>query len=82
MPKRYPEEFRRKVLDLAAAGRPIAQIAADLNISDQTTYGWRKQELVDTGQLPGLNRAELAQLSAANKRIRELETEVAIQKSP
>lgn len=33
MPKRYPEEFRRKVLDLIAAGRPIAQIAADLNIT-------------------------------------------------
>jgi transposase len=30
--------------------------------------------------MPGLNRAELAQLSAANKRIRELETEVAILK--
>ena len=28
------EEFRRKVLDLVAAGRPIAQIAADLGISD------------------------------------------------
>ena len=53
MPKRYPEEFRRKVLDLVAAGRPVAQIAADLGISDQTIYGWRKQELIDTGQLPG-----------------------------
>ncbi len=30
MPKRYPEEFRRKVLDLVAAGRPVAQIADDL----------------------------------------------------
>ena len=80
MPKRFPEEFRRKVLDLVAAGRPIAQIAADLNIGDQTIYAWRKQELIDTGQLPGLNRAELAQLSAANRRIRELETEVAILK--
>lgn len=82
MPKRYPEEFRRKVLDLVAAGRPIAQIAADLGISDQTQtiYGWRRQELIDTGQLPGLNRAELAELDAANKRIRELENEVAILK--
>jgi hypothetical protein len=26
MPKRYPEEFRRKVLDLVAAGRPVAPI--------------------------------------------------------
>ena len=47
MPKRYPEEFRRKVLDLVAAGRPVAQIAADLGISDQTIYAWRNQELID-----------------------------------
>ena len=73
MPKRCPEEFRRKVLDLVAAGRPVAQIAADLGISDQIIYGWRKQEMIDTGQLPGLNRAEQADLTAANKRIRELE---------
>lgn len=39
MPKRYPEEFRRKVLDLVAAGRPIAEIAHDLQVSDQTIYG-------------------------------------------
>ena len=80
MPKRYPEEFRRKVLDLAAAGRPVAQIADDLGISDQTIYTWRKQELIDTGKVPGLNRAEQAELAAANKRIRELENEVAILK--
>jgi transposase len=80
VPKRYPEEFRRKVLDLVAAGRPVAQIAADLAVSDQTIYDWRRQELIDTGQLPGLNRAEQAELGTANKRIRELETEVAILK--
>jgi transposase len=34
--------------------------------------------LIDTGQLPGLKRSEQAEVSAANKRIRELETEVAI----
>ncbi|WP_242453807.1 transposase [Mycolicibacterium sp. P9-64] len=45
MPKRYPEEFRRKVLDLVAAGRPVAQIAADLSISDQTIYGLRHKEM-------------------------------------
>ncbi|WP_143541306.1 transposase [Rhodococcus sp. D-1] len=50
MPKRYPEEFRRKVLDLVAAGRPIAEIAHDLQVSDQTIYGWRKQDLIDTGR--------------------------------
>jgi transposase len=68
VPKRYPEEFRRKVLDLVAAGRPVAQIAAALGISDQTIYGWRQQELIDTGQLPGLNRAEQATLSSTTWR--------------
>lgn len=63
---------------LVTAGRPIAQLAADLGASDQTIYGWRKQHLIATGQLPGLNRAEQVELTAANKRIRELETEVAI----
>jgi hypothetical protein len=29
MPGHCPEEFRRKVLDLVAADRPVAQIAAD-----------------------------------------------------
>ena len=38
------------------------------------------QTTIDTGQLPGLNRAEQDELGAANKRIRELETEVAILK--
>ena len=80
MPKRYPEELRRKVLDLVAAGRPVAQVAADLGISDQTIYVWRKQELIDTGQLPGLSRAEQTELTAAKKRIRDLENEVAILK--
>lgn len=60
MPKRYPEEFRRKVLDLVATRRPVAQIADDLGISDQTIYVWRNQELLDTGQL----RGEQSELSA------------------
>ncbi len=37
MPRRYPPEFR-KVLDLVAAGRPVAQVLADLQISDQVIY--------------------------------------------
>ncbi|MDR7168291.1 transposase-like protein [Nocardia kruczakiae] len=66
--------------DWVAAGPPVAQVAADLGISDQTIYVWRTQELIDTGQLPGTNRAEQAELSAARRRIREPEQEVAILK--
>lgn len=76
--ERYPSEFRRKVLDLVAAGRRVAQVATDLDISEQTIYVWRRQELIDTGQLPGTASSDNAELVAARRRIAELETEVAI----
>ena len=78
MPRSYSAEFRRKVLDLVEAGRPVAQIAHDLDISDQTIYTWRRQHLIDTGQLVGTTSSDLAELAAARKKIAELETELAI----
>jgi transposase len=74
----YPAEFRRKVLDLLAAGRPVADLARDLGISSQTIYDWRHQEQIDRGEIAGLTSAEKAELIAARKRIRELEAELAI----
>jgi transposase len=70
--KPYPEEFRRKVLDLVAAGRPVAQIAADLGISDQTIYIWRKQELIDAGSRPGATSEESAELKKLRREVSEL----------
>ncbi|MPZ25920.1 MAG: transposase [Micromonosporaceae bacterium] len=78
MPRSYPPEFRRKVLDLLRAGRSVAQLVRDLQISDQTIYTWRRQELIDTGQLPGTTSREAAELVAARRRIAELETELAV----
>ncbi|GAA1840891.1 hypothetical protein GCM10009836_20290 [Pseudonocardia ailaonensis] len=78
MPKRYPPEFRRKVLDLVASGRRVAQVASDLDNSEQTIYVWRRQELIDSGQLPGATSTEQAELTAARRRIAQLEAEVAI----
>ena len=80
MPRRYPVEFRRKVLDLIEAGRPVAEIAEQLGITAQTVYNWRKQDRVDRGLELGTSTRESAELSAARKRIRELETELAVTK--
>ncbi|NNG21392.1 transposase [Naumannella sp. ID2617S] len=74
----YPAEFRRKVLDLLAEGRTVASIAHDLDVSDQTIYNWRRQDRVDRGVQPGLTTAEKGELSAAKKRIAELETELKV----
>ncbi|MCE6995528.1 transposase [Saccharothrix sp. S26] len=78
MPKRYPPEFRRKVLDLVAFGSRVTQFAADLDISDQTIYFWHRQERIDSVQLPGTTSADNAELVAARRRIAELEAEVAV----
>lgn len=78
MPRRYPVEFRRKVLDLVEAGRPVAEVADQLGVTAQTIYNWRNQDQVDRGERPGVTTAESAELAAARKRIRQLETEVAV----
>jgi transposase-like protein len=45
MPRRYTPEFRRRVLDLVQTGRSVVAVAADLEISNQTIYSWRRQTL-------------------------------------
>jgi transposase-like protein len=80
VPRRYPIEFRRKVLDLIEAGRPVAEIAEQLGITAQTVYNWRRQDRVDRGLEAGTSTRESAELGAARKRIRELETELAVTK--
>ncbi len=74
----YPPEFRRKVLDLVEAGRPVADVARDLGISAESFYTWRRQDRIDKGLQPGLSSAEKAELTAAKRRIAELEAELAI----
>ena len=74
----YPAEFRQRVLELIGAGRGVRDVAVDLGISEQTVYSWRRQERVDQGIEPGLTSGERAELTAARRRIRELEAELAI----
>jgi transposase-like protein len=78
MPRSCPPEFRRKVLDLVESGRMVAEVAQLLGISEQTIYVWRRQRLIDSGQLPGTTTAENAELAMARRRIAELEAEVKI----
>ncbi len=80
MPYRYPPEFRRRVLDLLAAGRSVASLSKDLGVSHQTIYNWRRQDLIDRGFEPGSTSEEQTELRAARRRIRELETELAVTK--
>ena len=74
MPYRYPPEFRRKVLDLLAAGTSVASLSADLGVSDQTIRNWVNQADVDEGHREGLTTAErdeLGRLRRENRILRE-----------
>ena len=62
--KGYPAEFRRRALDLVAAGKTVAEVARLLEVSDQSIYSWRRQEQIDRGELPGLSSAEREELRA------------------
>ena len=78
MPKRYPSEFRRRVLDLVAAGRSVASVAEDMGVSAQTIYNWRRQDAIDRGEAAGLSSLGQAELRAARRRIAQLEDELAV----
>ena len=66
------------MVDLLATGRKVTDVARDLGVSGQAIYGWRRQEQVDRGLEPGLSTEEKAELTAAKRRIRELEAELAV----
>ncbi len=78
MPRAYPPEFRARAIALVRSGKQVKQTAYELGISAGCLHQWLKQDLIDRGEPPGRSRAESADLRAARKRIRELETELAI----
>jgi transposase-like protein len=78
MPRRYPVETWRRVVELARAGTRVAQLAETFGVSGATIYNWLKQDRIDRGEAPGLSTEGQMELAAARRRIRQLETELAV----
>ena len=78
MPRRYPPEVRRQVVDLAGAGTRVAQLAITFKISEATIYNWLRQDKIARGEIDGLSTDQALELAAAKRRIRQLETELAV----
>src|SRR2546422_182077 len=78
MPSRYPAEVRRQVVDMARSGTKVAQLAETFGMTEATIYNWLKQEKIDRGEAPGLSTEGQMELAAARRRIRQLETELAV----
>jgi transposase len=78
MPSRYPAEVRRQVVDLARSGTRVAQLSETFGMTEATIYNWINQEKIDRGEIAGQSTEQALELEAAKRRIRQLETELAV----
>jgi transposase-like protein len=78
MPSRYPVEVRRQVVELTRSGTRVAQLADTFGMTQASIYSWLKQDRIDRGEAPGLSTEGQMELAAAKRRIRQLETELAV----
>ena len=78
MPRSYPLEVRRQVIELARSGTRVSQLAATFGMTEATVYSWLKQDRVDRGEEVGRTTDQQLELAVAKRRIRHLETELAV----
>lgn len=82
--KKYDAEFKKEIAQSFLDGRRTApSLAAELGLHSNTIYKWAEQYKADPeNAFPGTGhmKADEADLAKAQRRIRELEEEVAILK--
>jgi transposase len=72
----YPPEFRQEAVRLVrSSGRPVREIAADLDVSEQTLRNWMFADQVDAGEREGLTTDERAELVRLRRQVKVLEQE-------
>ena len=72
----YPAEFRRRIIELARAGRSVAELAKEFEPSYWTIRQWIKQADRDEGRsAEGLSTAEREELRRLRKENRQLKQE-------
>ncbi len=81
MPAARPPEFRRRAVELARErDKPVAQIAADLGISESCLRRWMSLADVEDGAKDGVTRAEREELVRLRRELRVARMEVEILK--
>jgi transposase len=78
MPRRYPFDVRRQVIELARSGTRVSQLSATFGMTETTIYNWLKQDRIDRGEEAGQTTDQQLELAAAKRRISQLETELAV----
>lgn len=82
MPGAHPPEFRRRAVELACEvdedghrKHPIGGLARDLKISESCLRNWLAADAVETGERPGLTKAEREELVRLRRENRVLRME-------
>lgn len=63
MPRAYAPRLCRRVIDLIDSGRSVAEVAAMIELTKQTTYNWWNRHLGDTGRRAGTTSIETSNCS-------------------
>jgi transposase len=78
-PAKYPEQFRRDAIDLVeSSGRPIAEVARSLGISEGTLWNWvraHRTAKARDADPDGLTESERDELRRLRKEVVELRTD-------
>jgi transposase len=82
MPRPHPPEFRQRAVELARLReKPVAELAADLGISESCLLNWMTQADRDEGRRDdGLTTAEREELDRLRRELRVAKLEVEILK--
>ena len=71
----YPAEYRRRIVELARAGRSLQELAREFEPTVESIRQWVRQAELDTGErsdgLTSSEREELTRLRRENRVLRE-----------
>ena len=71
----YPAEFRQEAMRVLRSGVPLARLAGELGVSQQTLRNWRSQDEADRGERSDVlstdERARLRELERENRLLRQ-----------
>jgi len=78
MPRMYPATVRRQIAQRLRSGESVVTVAAETGVPHSTLFRWKRQALIDAGVIEGIPSVEADELSAARKRVAQLEAELAL----